>query len=257
MKKVIENNGNFKNVDFYNGLFAKYYENLSKDRLSDYEKKIFIDNCRLASKKTKKVLELACGSGRVTMNLLKTDCLFTCIEQSKDMINIFKSKLNRLDNYEDNVDIIEKDVFEIYDIKEKFDLILLPATTISLLSLDNKKILKLFDDIYSLLNKEGRFIFDYGINIYNNSGYVKKIVIDGESYSVDSSVDINRKNKESILTIKLTNEKNEVFQTITKRKILSIMDIYNLIEKSKFNIVEELDEDYGKNLVVRFVILEK
>lgn len=259
-KEQIDNYEDNNLIQCYDSLFAKYYDALSEDRLSSIEERIYLKYCEQASKNGKNVLELASGTGRVTINMAKYNCNFTCIEKSTDMNNLFKEKIKYSEELRHRIKILEEDVFCLEITDKKFDLIILPATTISILAVDNKKLIDLFHMIYRLLNSNGVFIFDYGINIYTNSlEAIKKqqIFIDSKHYTSYSQTFYKEESCESILNIMLQDESGNNYLSSTSRKVLSISDVYEIIDNTEFNIKEEVDDYYSSDSAVRFVVLGK
>ena len=73
------------------------------------------------------VLELMCGTGRVSIPLLKAGRKMTCVDYSKGMLNSFKKKINNKDY---SVDLVEMDVTNLR-LDKQFGLIILPFHSLS------------------------------------------------------------------------------------------------------------------------------
>jgi ubiquinone/menaquinone biosynthesis C-methylase UbiE len=73
------------------------------------------------------ILELMCGTGRVSLPLLASGRIMTCVDYSKGMLDIFKKKIKEK-NYP--VSLVEMDVTEL-DLKKKFGMIILPFHSIT------------------------------------------------------------------------------------------------------------------------------
>lgn len=95
----------------------------------------FID---YASKMKGKVLELACGTGRITIPLAEAGNEIWALEFSEQMLEQFKNKLKKLSKDTVNkIHIIHGDMSD-FKIDQKFPLIIIPARSFQLL-LDEKK----------------------------------------------------------------------------------------------------------------------
>jgi ubiquinone/menaquinone biosynthesis C-methylase UbiE len=73
------------------------------------------------------ILELMCGTGRVSIPLLKVGRKMTCVDYSKGMLDSFKKKIK---NEDYSVDIVEMDVTSL-NLDKKFGLIIIPFHSLS------------------------------------------------------------------------------------------------------------------------------
>lgn len=106
------------------------------------------------------VLELCCGNGRLTLPLLKRGFLLDGIDISQDMLALLdREKVKLPKQLQRNLRIFAGDIFSFQPDKT-YDAVILPATTISIL-LDFAEFPKLLNKLYSWLNRDGKFIFDY------------------------------------------------------------------------------------------------
>ena len=105
------------------------------------------------------ILELACGTGRVLLEIAKKGFAITGLDMSDAMLNILRKKLEKEnENVQKNVDIVKGDMRN-FALDRKFNLIIVPFSSIvHLLTLDDA--LKAFKCVYNHLNKDGAFIFD-------------------------------------------------------------------------------------------------
>jgi len=105
----------------------------------------------------KKILELGCGTGRLTIPLAKSGATITGIDLNDDMLEICKSKIPA------NLDIklVNGDMTQ-YSLEDTFDLIIAPCNVINhLLSLD--QIEKMINCSKLHLNIGGRLIIDNSV----------------------------------------------------------------------------------------------
>jgi ubiquinone/menaquinone biosynthesis C-methylase UbiE len=101
------------------------------------------------------ILELMCGTGRVSIPLLESGRSMTCVDYSKGMLDSFRNKIADKD-YNSRVDLVEMDVTKL-KLNKKFGLIFLPFHSISeILSEEKQK--EALKAISRHLEKGGRFI---------------------------------------------------------------------------------------------------
>jgi cyclopropane fatty-acyl-phospholipid synthase-like methyltransferase len=111
--------------------------------------------------KNSQVLELCCGSGRLTIPLAKMGLKITGVDNSKSMLKNAKMKLKN-ENLE--VTLIEADI-RIFDTTNEYDLIFIPFNSIHHLY-ENKDFFDTLEVVKKHLKDEGIFIFDcYNPNI--------------------------------------------------------------------------------------------
>lgn len=106
------------------------------------------------------VLELACGSGRLTIPLAREGVNITGVDISEDMLALAKLKASQ---DEVNIRFLEGDM-RSFDLGEKFKLILIPAQSLSHLH-RRAEIEECFACVQRHLAGEGRFL----IELFNSS----------------------------------------------------------------------------------------
>jgi SAM-dependent methyltransferase len=99
-----------------------------------------------------KILELMCGTGRVSIPLLEAGRKLCCVDYSEKMLDVFRNKISN--SYP--VRLIKMDVTNL-DLKEKFGLILLPFHSLSEI-LSSKLQFKALKSITNHLRPGGSFI---------------------------------------------------------------------------------------------------
>lgn len=99
------------------------------------------------------ILELMCGTGRVSIPLAKAGRKLVCVDYSKGMLDKFKSKLDKTNL---SIQLVNMDVTEL-DLKRKFKLVFLPFHSLTeILSAEMQK--KALRSISNHLEKNGVFI---------------------------------------------------------------------------------------------------
>lgn len=144
---------NLNEVNFYEGVYSSLYDNLLCAATFD------IDFYHTQAAMTgDSILELACGAGRVGLPLARMGYDVTGIDISEDMLSLYRKKLeNEKRRTKSRVHLIQADITKV-KLEQKFDLIILPATTICLF--DDRMLDSIFDFVCEQLNKGGRFVFD-------------------------------------------------------------------------------------------------
>ncbi len=140
-----------KNNDEYFYISGQHYDNMIKSRNS-YEAIPFY--IKQAKKYGGPILELACGTGRITIPIAKERIPIVGLDFSVKMLE--QAKRNSKDN---NVEIewIEADMTD-FNLKRTFSTITMPAAAMNWV-LENKGIENCLNCIKDHLNQDGTFIF--------------------------------------------------------------------------------------------------
>lgn len=162
-----------KIIEFYHSKFAEVYEQLCGSGLTSEQESFMktTDELQISSEEVEfyrsylamshgnKVMELACGSGRITVPLAMKKVHVTGVDLSDDMLGILSDKLNgRYRKCRKYVTLLHDDITNLKKVDEKFNLVIFPATTIRLLDI---KLDEFIDSIYDYLEDGGYFIFDF------------------------------------------------------------------------------------------------
>lgn len=100
-----------------------------------------------------RVLELACGTGRVSVPLLEAGINLTCVDMSVEMLDVLRRKLAAADLH---AEIACQDVREL-DLGQQFDVVIMPFTSFMELA-DRADQLKALRAIRRHLSPRGRFL---------------------------------------------------------------------------------------------------
>lgn len=164
-----------KNIDFgYVADIYDYYTNVAFD----------IEFYKELCKGRTNILELMCGTGRVSVPLIREGFPLTCIDYSEEMLDVFRTKLNAESSITGNVKIICQDICDL-NLNERYDLIIIPSNSISEI-IDKNKRKQAFQKIYDHLTQNGIFFCtlynpEYRIKIADgNIRYLGKYNIDNQ-----------------------------------------------------------------------------
>ncbi|ABW19543.1 class I SAM-dependent DNA methyltransferase [Alkaliphilus oremlandii] len=137
------------------GGFAYIYDRLMEDvdygAWANYVEELMTNDNR----KPKKILELACGTGNITIPLANKGYRLTGVDISEDMLMVAKNKA--IDSNQ-NVLFIQQDMVEL-EFDEKFDCVLAMCDGINYIT-EEIDLDKVFHNVYEVLEKDGLFIFD-------------------------------------------------------------------------------------------------
>ncbi|GKX32157.1 methyltransferase [Vallitalea longa] len=241
--------------DMYEGYYAKFYDSLVKN--DDFDIDFYQE---LSEEYGKEVLELACGSGRVLIPLLKRGLQIHGVDLSTHMIDILKAKCKKK-NLTPEIYFGDMCTFKC---NKKFDMVILSHISISLLESHQQRV-QLFNNVYKFLLKEG------GIFVFNFVDYSKKMHSSGElkpNYYFNPS-----KKAYTILFEKVDLELQKVFVNLYSEEVDSTGGIKRFVGSSCKNIItkESIDEiltDIGftvvkeKNIstqegLIKFYVLKK
>lgn len=168
------------------------------------------------------ILELMCGTGRVSVPLLASGKRMTCVDYSKRMLDSFQRKIKNK-NY--HVSLVQMDVAEL-NLKKKFCLIILPFHSLSEI-ISTELQIKALRAISTHLEKGGCFI----LTLQNPTTRLK--FVDGVTRILGKfSVDSSRQ-----MVISYMNQYNETDKIVTGFQSYEIFDRANtLIEKRLLEI---------------------
>lgn len=119
---------------------------------------------------TTDILEIGCGTGRVTIPLSEICNSITSFDLSDSMLNILDEKVSRLDvNRKERIHFFKGDMTNL-SLTRKFDLIIFPGITFQSLTTTEERI-KCLDCVKKHLNHNGKIIIDLfnpNLNSLNN-----------------------------------------------------------------------------------------
>ncbi|MCM3710829.1 class I SAM-dependent DNA methyltransferase [Sporosarcina luteola] len=133
--------------------FALVYDEL----MTDIPYEAYVDLISIAADgiKGKKIIDVGCGTGLLSVKLAKSGAFVTGIDLSKNMLSIAEKRSNDLSL---NIEFQEKPMQEIEG-SEQFDVAVIAIDSLNYLP-DRESVLATFNGIHSVLKKGGVLIFD-------------------------------------------------------------------------------------------------
>ena len=202
-------------------------------------------------KNKSKILDLACGAGRHSIEFAKKGFLLTAVDLSENLLN--NAKGNAI-NAEVSIDFIRADIRD-FCIDNKFDLALNLFTSFGYFESDEENF-KVFKTAYNHLNKNGFFVFDYF-----NKKHLEENLIPNSSLRIEGGEIIQKRRIENGRVIKNIIIKKNGYEKHFKEsvKIYSLDEIKSILEMTKFKVKDiygSFDKSkFDENISDRIIIL--
>ncbi|PIW69842.1 MAG: hypothetical protein COW08_05005 [Ignavibacteriales bacterium CG12_big_fil_rev_8_21_14_0_65_30_8] len=202
-------------------------------------------------KKEAKVLDLACGAGRHSIEFAKKGFAITAVDLSKNLLDTARKNAEALNV---NIDLIRADLRQ-FKIETKFDLVLNLFTSFGYFDTDEENF-KIFKTAYNHLKEDGFFVFDYFNKIYLEKNLINESVLPFEKGKIIQKRKIvdGRVVKDIIIQ---KNGMENVFQESVK--IYGKEELIENLKKLNFNILNifgSFDKaEFDENLSDRIIII--
>lgn len=248
-------------MDLYEGYFADFYDHFTINSKEDMD--IYIPQMEEVNGK---VLELACGTGRILLDTARKGYNITGLDLSDSMLEILNNKIKHEPaEIQDNIKLLKEDMTS-FQLNEKYGVCILGATSICLLENDDL-VLKMMNNVYEHLETGGRFIFDYTVSEPNLNKPIelepirtftkvnkdnKQFVLIGEKKNYDDMVsDVN-------FYAEIIDKSQNTIRNFghTRKRLLTDKIISQNIKKTSFKLKNSFVMKEGK-IKIRFVVLEK
>ncbi len=135
---------NYRMADFYDDYYGR--------NTGDIE--FWVENCKDATD----ILEIACGTGRITFPIIESGKTVHALDYSQEMLNILEEKAEEKGIGKDKLKIYCQDMRDI-KIDKKFDVILITSNSVNHLE-TTEDFEKMLECTHSLLKEKGKLIFD-------------------------------------------------------------------------------------------------
>lgn len=204
----------------------------------------------IATQQKGSILDIGCGTGRISIPLAQQGFFVTCIDKSDDMLNHFKKKIRYKPKVKRNLEIINANMINFNINKKNFDLIICSYNTFYNLH-KTKDQLKFLSNTTKYLSSTGKFIIDISTPNHGNLKPSKRLVFEKENslskgfYSERYYRHLNHNKAKQIITIqfetKLYNKDKDVVNSWYHNyisKYCTLNQMLNIIHKS--NLKEEI-----------------
>lgn len=210
---------------------ANYYDLLMFD--VDYKKwtQYIMDIFSKYGKNPSNILDIACGTGRITIELASLGYKMTGVDISEEMLSVAE---NNMRNSKHRATFIKQDMVNI-SIKEKFDCVLCLCDGVNYV--EEYELIKYFQNVYNVLNDNGIFIFDISTlyklqHILGNNTYYYEVddicYVWENEFNDDNTVSMH-------LVFFVKHEENyKKFEEYHTQKAYDINEIYKALEKIGF-----------------------
>ncbi|MCX7842332.1 MAG: class I SAM-dependent methyltransferase [Clostridia bacterium] len=208
------------------------------------------------------ILELCCGSGRLTLPLLKAGFRITAVDLSEDMLLNLRQQLEknkRYEKYKNNVSLVCQDMTKL-DLDETYNIIMIGATSIRLME---KDFIAFFNEMHDLLNPGGCLFFnieDLPASRRSNEAENPMGVFDFEEKDgklalicMQRFIDYEEK-RATVNFIKIVpGTEEKILLSQTEYRIFGKEDIEFAAEKSKFGSCEIIKDANSVNYFCRML----
>jgi SAM-dependent methyltransferase len=141
--------------DLYEGFYAGFYDSFT--RAEDWDVPRYIDEAAGG-----RVLELACGTGRIALPLARAGVQVVGLELAEDMLRVLAKRAEpEGEEVASRITAVQGDMTD-FDLGERFGLIVLGATSICLLHQPEARE-RMFACVARHLADDGRFLFDFTV----------------------------------------------------------------------------------------------
>lgn len=184
--------------------------------------------------KANKVLDLACGTGNMSILFAQNDYQVTGIDISKQMLDEARKKVDKL---EQEIEFIDSDL-RSFNMEKKFDMAFCLFDSLNYI-LNIEELERVFENVYRVLNEEGSFIFDMNTIRRLMSIKAGTTVIHGDNYSCiwEDIIDHKRKLWQVKLKIYLK-ELAEYHEELHQETGYKIQEVKDLLRKVGFKYVD-------------------
>ncbi|MGE8206175.1 class I SAM-dependent DNA methyltransferase [Heyndrickxia sp. NPDC080065] len=221
------------------GEFAYIYDFLMRDVPYDKWLEFFFEKLKKYDVHGKKVMDLACGTGELSVRLAKTGFQVTGVDLSDDMLMVASEKASKEGLH---LNLFQQNMCELEELG-LYDVILVFCDSLNYLS-SPKEVQETFKRIYSHLNEKGLFLFDVHTiykmeQIFSNQTFTE--IEDGVSYIWNSFEGEHPYSVEHELTFFVLDDHTDQytrFDELHKQRTYKETDYTSWLEMAGFEILE-------------------
>jgi len=145
-----------KNELYFDPFTANLYD--SQYNFHSGDLKFYMEECQAAMGK---ILEIACGTGRLFIPLLDSGCYIDGLDYSKNMLDVLRKKLSDRNL---KADLYNQSMLD-FSINRKYALIFIPFTSLFIMNTQQKQ-MECLRNCHRHLEEDGKLILDFFINSY-------------------------------------------------------------------------------------------
>lgn len=223
------------NSEEYLKVYRHRDEKEAKDLVS-----LILENIELS--KVKNVLDIAAGSGRHALLFAKKRFNVTAVDLSANLLSVARNNALK-DNL--NIEFIHSDIRH-FDPQQNYDLILNLFTSFGYFEKDEDNY-SVLSKAYSLLRKEGYFVFDYF-----NKNYIEKNLVKNTMDELDGKIIKQKrfiKGKRILKEITIDNN-GKINKFIESVRMFSYNELITMLKKIGFHIVKIFGNIDGNSFIL-------
>ena len=201
----------------------------------DLWKKYLYEILSFYNKNVKKVLDLACGTGNMSIRFARDDKKVMGIDGSQEMLEVAKEKAG-----EENlkIDFIHSDLRK-FELDKKVDFAFSVFDSLNyILSLNDLK--KVFNNVYNVLKSDGVFIFD--LNTINRLMSIEPgtTLLNGEDYTCFWRDIIDEDNKKWKVKLKIyfNDDTTNYYEELHQETSYPLEKVYRALEDTGFEFIK-------------------
>lgn len=231
-----------KDYFFDNYRMADFYDDYYGRNIADIP--FWVECC----KDSEEILELACGTGRITFPIIKSGKKVYALDYSQAMLDILEEKAKRIKIESNKLEVFCQDMRNI-NIDKKFDIILITSNSVNHLE-TAEDFEKMLESTYKLLKDGGKLVFDAlkprfkfllrNMNeVYDEDEFILSKT--GEKIKVCENSKYNHATQINNVNYYYTDSNGKQTILNTKVRLYFPQELDYIISKSKFNKKNKYD----------------
>ena len=233
-----------KNEDYFfeNYRMADFYDDYYGRNTGDID--FWVEQC----KNKNKILEIACGTGRITIPIIESGKKVYALDYSSAMLDILKEKSKTNKYSKDDIELFCQDMRNM-NFNIKFDIIIITSNSVNHLE-KTEDFEQLLSCAYNLLEKDGVLIFDalrprfkyLTRNMDEYYDYDEFILSKtGERIQICENSKYNHATQINNVNYYYTDSNGKKTVLNTKVRLYFPQELDYIISKSKFKVFEKYD----------------